>query len=337
MSKLNVTFSPHIQDRTTVSCMNYYTMAALAPAVLVGLYFFGYRALFIIVLSILSAVAAEAGMEKIMGKPATTKNGLSILTGLLFAMLLPVGAPWWAVIVGAAVAVVLGRQLFGGLGGNPFNSVIVGYLVLLLSWPNAVGVYQEPAPLFAGCSPLFTLDPSELPLGILAFGDNAQIGEFYHIGMAIIGGIPGGIGTTSVLALLIGGLFLVYKKIIPWQIPLGFLGGMFVFGLLCWMADSEGSTYANPFYHIIFGYSMFGAFFLAPDSDHIALYQNGRPDIWCGSGNFNHDHPLLGSVAGRRHFRHHVFKRSDADPGSPPDKKLWSGKNVLRRNKGEIK
>ena len=263
--KLSVTFSPHLQDRLSISSMSAMTMTALLPAVLVGLYYYGLRALIIIILAMVTAVVVEALMQRIMKKPLSWCDGTAALTGLLLALLLPAGAPWWAVIVGAAVAIFLGRMLFGGLGGNPFNSVLVGWVVLQLSWPNAVSVYYEPTPLFAGWGSLMALDPSELPLGLIHYGDSAGLTDLYGWGSILVGGIPGGIGTTSVIALLIGGLFLVWRGIVPWRIPAGFLGGLFVFALICWLTDSAGEAYANPVHHLLLGYTLYGAFFLAPD------------------------------------------------------------------------
>ncbi len=263
--KLTVSFSPHIKDCETVSSMTYTTIAALMPAVLVGFYVFGIRAVVVVVLAVLAAVGAEAGLQRAMGKPVSIKDGTAVLIGLLLACLLPVGAPWWAVIAGSFVAIFLGRVLFGGLGGNPFNAVLVGWVVMRLSWSDAVSLFHEPTPLFEGWGQIFALDASELPLGILKYGDSAGVFDFYPLWSTLVGNIPGGIGSTSVIALALGGLYLVYRRIVPWQIPAGFLGGMFLFSLLFWLADGDGSTYANPFHHLIFGYTLIGAFFLAPD------------------------------------------------------------------------
>jgi electron transport complex protein RnfD len=214
-------------------------------------------------LSVLAASLVEAGMERVMNRPYTFKRGTSILTGLLLAALLPPATPWWAVIVGAAVAVFLGRQLFGGLGANPFNAVLVGLVVLQLSWPAAVETFYLPRPIVEGLGPMTALDASELPLGIIAHGAQGPVLEFYPLWSSLIGGIPGGIGSTSVLALAIGGLYLMWRRVIPWEIPVGFLGGLFGFALICWLIDPQG--FANPLYHVMYGYALIGAFFLAPD------------------------------------------------------------------------
>jgi Na+-translocating ferredoxin:NAD+ oxidoreductase subunit D len=263
---ISVSFSPHIQDRMSISSMTYTTMAALLPALLFGFYFYGLRAIIIVALGVVSAVLSEAGIQKVMGRPVAVKDGTAALTGLLLAMLLPATTPWWAVIVGSFVAIFLGKQVFGGLGGNPFNSVLVGWVVLRLSWPAAVGLFSEPVSFSGGWGSLFLMDDSELPLGILKYGDNGGIASIYGLWPGLIGSVPGGVGSTSVLALLAGGLYLIYRRIINWPVPVGFLGGLFLFGLIFWLTDSQGDLYANPVYHLIYGYTMIGAFFLATDS-----------------------------------------------------------------------
>jgi electron transport complex protein RnfD len=115
------------------------------------------------VLSVLAAVLTEAGMQRMMKREVTVCDGTAALTGLLLAMVLPVGAPWWAVIIGSAVAIILGKQLFGGLGAGPFNPVIIGWVVLRLSWPDAVEHFYETTPLFEGWSRLFTVDTRNCP------------------------------------------------------------------------------------------------------------------------------------------------------------------------------
>ena len=283
-NRLTVSFPPHIQDPMSIASMTYHTIAALCPAVLVGFYFFGPRAVLIVVLSVLSAVGAEAGLQRLMGRPVAVSDGTAVLTGLLLAAILPVGAPWWAVIIGAATAIFLGKMLFGGLGGNPFNSVIVGWAVLRLSWPDAVILFHEPMSLLDSLGSLYPLDASELPLGLMQYGDGGGVTDMYPLGAVLSGNIPGGIGSTSAIALLLGGLYLIYKRIIPWQIPAGFLGGLFGFALIFWLVGGSGSAYANPFWHLLFGYTLIGAFFLATDSTTSPYTELGALFYGLGAG-----------------------------------------------------
>ncbi|MFH1090280.1 MAG: RnfABCDGE type electron transport complex subunit D, partial [Pseudomonadota bacterium] len=263
--KLSVSFSPHLQDRRSICSMNFMTILALAPAFLFGFYYYGLRAVVIVALSMVTAMVVESIIEMIMKKPLTYKTGSAALTGLLLAMLLPVGVPWWLVMIGAAVAVLLGRQLFGGLGGNPFNAVLVGWVVLRLSWPTLMSTFHEATPLLGGWGDLSEIDGSELPLSLLKMGDSGGALDIYELKNVLWGNIPGGIGSTSVIGLAIGGLFLVIRRIVPWQVPAGFLGGFLVFALIFWLTDEAGELYANPLYHLIFGYTLIGAFFLATD------------------------------------------------------------------------
>ena len=262
--KLSVTFSPHLQDNSSIQSMSRATFYALIPAMLLGIYWFGLRALIIMILSVVSAMAADAFLMKRQGRPANLNDGTAALIGLLLALLLPAGSPWWAVIIGSAMAIFLGRALYGGLGGNPFNAVLVGWVVMKLSWPASVTQYVETMPLFQGFGQLVPLDPTELPLGLLDYGSLGQAMDTYGWWPVLIGNIPGGIGSTSALAIGLAGLYLLKKRVIPWQIPVGYLGGMFVFGLIFWAVNPE--TYGSPIYHLLMGYSLIGAFFLAPDS-----------------------------------------------------------------------
>lgn len=340
MRRLSVSFAPHIQDRLSISCMNYETMVALAPAVLLGFYFYGIKALIIIALSMLSAVISEWILDRVMGKIPQVENGSAALVGLLLAMLLPVGVPWWTVIIGAFVAIFLGRQVYGGLGGNPFNAVLVGYLVLVLSWPEAVTTYYQPGGLFGMGGNGFKLFASELPVGILGFGSQLNVTDFYSLGAAFIGFVPGGIGSSSVLALLAGGIYLIVRGIVPWRIPVGFLAGTFIFalifyvgprylqggcfaawhllvliallavglyflfrngwtpnlliGVICglivlallifWLTKVDPGLGTNPIYHLLFGYTMIGAFFLAPDSTTSPYTELGALVFGLGAG-----------------------------------------------------
>lgn len=280
----SVTFAPHIQDSRRLTTIYYTTIVALLPAVLVGFYYYGIRAMIIVALSVISAAATEAIIEKITKQQLTISDGHAVLTGLLLAAILPVGVPWWAVIIGSAMAIALGKMVFGGLGGNPFNAVIVGWVVMRLSWPEAVSTFYGPSPLFEGWGRLFSLDASEMPLGLLKYGDQGGVTEFYGIGSALIGGIPGGVGSTSVIALALGGLYLVYRRIVPWHIPAGFLGGLLVFGLIFWLVGGADSGYANPLHHLVFGYTVIGAFFLATDQSTSPYTEIGGLVFGVGAG-----------------------------------------------------
>ena len=262
-NKLFVSFPPHQQDKASIRSMTFTTIAALGPAVLAAVYVYGFRAVVLLVLGLLAAVAAEAGITRMMGKPSTIHDGTAALTGLLLAMLMPPGMPWWAIIIGAAVAIFLGKMVFGGLGASPFNAVVVGWVVLRLSWPDAVSTFYEPTPFWEGWARLYAVDFSELPLGLLDYGQGTAVLDMYDLGPLLIGNVPGAIGATSVIALLAGGIYLVAVRVVPWQIPTGFLGGMLIFGGILWYIDPN--TYSNPVWHVMFGYSLLGAFFLAPD------------------------------------------------------------------------
>ena len=127
---LRVSVAPHIQQKTTTSSIMYDTLIALIPALLAGIYFFGLSALKLALICMATAVACEAGMKSLMGRKLAIQNGSGLLLGLLFALICSPELPWWIAVLGTAIAVILGREIYGGLGNNPFNAVLVGWAVM---------------------------------------------------------------------------------------------------------------------------------------------------------------------------------------------------------------
>ncbi|MFH1242405.1 MAG: RnfABCDGE type electron transport complex subunit D [Pseudomonadota bacterium] len=252
--RLYVSFPPHILGRKNIATIMYNKVLALVPAIIATLYYFRLGALWIMLLSVITAVLAEAGMQRFLKRDITVSDGSAALSGLLLSFLLPSTTPWWVVIVGSATAIVLGKQIFGGLGNNPFNDTLVGWLVLRLSWPDRIASWVEP---FGGEIP-------EPPLvvykfdGIEAFQDYG----FRYLDL-FLGNQAGGIGTVCGIALLAGGFYILLRRVIRWQIPAGFLGAVFCSAGILWLYDSE--TYLNPLFHILSGSTILGAFFIATD------------------------------------------------------------------------
>jgi electron transport complex protein RnfD len=253
-TRLTVSYPPHLLGRKSVSGMMYNTIIALVPAVAAGLYYYRLGALKVMVVSVVTAVIAEAAMQTFLKTDMTVRDGSAALTGLLLALLLPPTTPWWVVFIGSAVAIILGKQIYGGLGNNPFNSILIGYVVLRLSWPDRITSWIEP---FGGQIP----DP---PLYVFKFDGLASFQDYgYQYLNLFLGKQAGGIGTICVAALLIGGIYLILRRIISWHIPVGLLGAVFIFSGILWFLDSE--AYLNPLFHILAGTTVIGAFFLATD------------------------------------------------------------------------
>ncbi len=249
-----VSFPPHIFGKNRISTIMHNRLLALLPATVAALYYFRLGALKVIVVSVATALILEAGMQRFLKRDITVSDGSAALSGLLLALLLPSTTPWWVVLIGSASAIILGKQIYGGLGNNPFNDTLVGWLVLRLSWPDRISGWIEP---FGGEIP----DP---PLSVFKFDG---IAAFHDYGFRYLdlfrGDQAGGIGTVCVVALLAGGIYLLLRRIIRWQIPAGLLGAVLIFSAVLWLYDS--GAYLNPLFHLLTGSTILGAFFIATD------------------------------------------------------------------------
>ena len=275
---LRVSVAPHIQQKVTTSSIMYNTLIALIPALLAGIYFFGLPALKLALICMATAVACEAGMQSLMGRKLAVKNGSGLLLGLLFALICSPELPWWIAVLGTAVAVILGREIYGGLGNNPFNAVLVGWAVVRVSFPSKMLTWIMPEPLF-GLAPGGYIEYPPLEVirtdGIDALMDLPWRDLF-------IGNVPGTIGTVSVLAILIGGIYLLVRRNITWHIPVSFLASAWLFGLIFWRIDPE--TYANPTIYLLSGWIFIGAFFLATDKGTVPVTGPGMIIFGIGCG-----------------------------------------------------
>lgn len=253
--KFIVSHAPFWHDEDSISERSYHTMLAAIPALLFGLFQYGIPALAVISLSVSSAIFWELIINKITGRPNTIGDGNAALIGLLFGMLMPATLTWWVVITGTFIAVVIGKYIFGGIGSNPFNPVVLSILVMMMSWKShfdfdAALVNYDVA--FSAVYPLAALK---------AFGMTA-IEDFSIIGL-IMGQQIGGIGSVFGLGLIAGGIYLILRGFIRWEIPVSFLAGMFICAMLFNMADP--TRFAGPLFHIFTGYTLIGAFFLATE------------------------------------------------------------------------
>lgn len=257
-SKLTISPSPHITSSVTVKSIMYGVILALVPAVLVGVWVFGASALVLIVVTTVAVVVFEALWQKLRGQSITIADGSAIITGLLLALNLPPSLPVWMAVVGAFVSIIVGKQVYGGLGKNPFNPALVGRVFLLVAFPVHMTHW--------------TLDgvTTATPLGLAKFQ-----GVVTPYSKLFLGNIGGCIGETSALAILIGGLYLVYKQYIDWRIPVGYIGTVVVLSLVFGQ---------DPLFHVLSGGLLLGAFFMATDLVTTPITRTGKWIFGIGAG-----------------------------------------------------
>ncbi|MFO7951976.1 MAG: RnfABCDGE type electron transport complex subunit D [Bacillota bacterium] len=272
--KLIVSSSPHISTSESVQSVMFDVLIALFPAALMAVLLFGYRALLTMVIAVATAMLVEAIWLR---KRDFVSDGSAAVTGLLLALTLPATVPWWLVVVGSASAIIIGKQVFGGIGYNIFNPALVGRAILLVSWGGhmAGDIWPTPQP-FA-----FGVDVSTVTgATVLAAPDKAaqlSLSELFT------GNVPGSLGETSALALLIGGVWLVYKGHIDFRIPVGFLGTVFVLGTILGGGFYENQL-MNGIFHVMAGGIMLGAIFMATDLVTTPVTLNGRLIFGIGCG-----------------------------------------------------
>ncbi|WP_372794885.1 RnfABCDGE type electron transport complex subunit D [Pontiella sp.] len=250
-AKLVVSNSPHMRDKPTIDRIMFTVVLAMAPACIAALLFFGLAALKVLVISTVSCVLAEEAWNKMMKRAPTWKDGSAILSGILLGMNFNAGAPWWICVIGGFLAMILGKQLYGGLGYNPFNPVLVARVGLLIGFPGIMTTWDKPelgTLLIDGVT-------AATPLG-LAPGETV-------LQDMMLGNVGGCLGETSALALLIGGAILIWKKLIKWEVPLAFIGTVFIITGAMHLVNPE--LYHSPFVHVLSGGLLLGAFFMATD------------------------------------------------------------------------
>ncbi len=253
--KFIVSHAPFWHSGRNVAERSHHTMIAAAPAVVAGICYFGMPALGVLSFSVAFAILWELGFNAVAKRPNTIGDGNAALIGLLFGMMLPASAPWWLVVVGTFIAIVIGKQIYGGIGANPFHPVMVAMAMLLLSW----GEYLN----FDSALIHYPFDFAALyPLGAVKhFGASAAAS--FPIVDLLFGKQIGGIGATFGLGLLAGGLYLIYRGFIRWEISLSFIAGLFITAMIFHMANPD--RFAGPLFHLFTGYTLIGAFFLATE------------------------------------------------------------------------
>ena len=248
---------PFMHRGYTVNGMMRDMLIALVPAAAAAIYYYGIPAFRVMALAAGASILTQALWEKILGRPIRVFDGSALVTGSLFAFLLPAGAPWWLVVVGSALTMLLGREVFGGLGCNPLCPPLVGWAAMTVSWP----VHMDPTAMNLSSG---LIDPL---LRMKYFGWTA-LPEGSEIAL-LLGQQLGGLGSAQIAALMLGGLFLLARKTVRWEIPAGFLIGVLALGAVFWQFGAAmGVNPANtppPHLYLLTGSTIFAAFFLATD------------------------------------------------------------------------
>ncbi len=269
MANFVVSGTPHVRSKESIQSIMRNVIIALVPATAMGIYYFGLKALILIVAAIVSAVFFEWLYEKITKKPVTISDLSAVVTGLLLAMNLPASAPVWVPIVGSAFAIIFAKQLFGGLGQNFINPALAGRAFLLASYPTEMTTWTAPTG-FSGADAVAVATPlSQLKAGELTTS----------LGDLIVGNVGGCIGETCAIALIIGGIYLLYKHVISWKIPVIYIATVFI---LFAVIGRHGVR--MPLQEIMAGGVMLGGIFMATDYASSPVTPKGQVIFAIGAG-----------------------------------------------------
>ena len=264
--------APYWHSGFSIREKSLHTLLAALPAVLMGIYQFGAPALRVMALSISCAILWEYILNRAMKRPATVGDGDAAVIGLLFGMLLPATAPWWVVVLGTAVAVTVGKWIYGGLGGNPLHPALVAIATLIISYKGIMELDQAYLDYDFGF-------PAADPLkAVKAFG-TAALARYSLTGL-LMGQQVGGIGTIFGLGLINGGLYLILRGFIRWEISLSYIVGVLVTAYVFNLSNPE--KYAGPWVHLLAGYTLVGAFFLLTEDSSSPV--NFIPMLLYGAG-----------------------------------------------------
>ncbi len=247
-NRLFVSSSPHLRDNASTRRIMLDVIIALIPASVAGVWFYGLRALLVILVTVAAAVASEYLMRLGLKREQTISDLSAVVTGLLLALNLPPTIPFWIAIVGSVIAVALIKQLFGGLGQNFMNPALGARVMLVVAWAGRMTTWIDP---------VTDAVTSATPLGMLKEGGAKAL----YLDM-FWGNIAGCIGETSAFAILIGFAYLLIRKVISWRIPVIYTGTV---ALLTWVLGPNGIFTGDPLYHVLGGGLLLGAVFMATD------------------------------------------------------------------------
>lgn len=276
-----ISVSPHIRDEETIPHIMWQVNAALAPAAIFAIWWFGVPALINMVVGIVAAVAGEYVWQRAMGRPITAFDGSACITGLLLAMSMSPLLPPYMVAIGSLIAIVIAKQSMGGLGFNIFNPAHIGRAALMVSWPVAMTTWTamrdaSGIDAMTSATPLNILKMQGYDALVATFGSQSDM----YVNM-LLGTRNGSLGETSTLLLAIGGLYLIYRGYVNWVVPAAMIATVAV---LTWIFGPAGLFTGDPLFHVMAGGLMLGAFFMATDMVTIPMTVQGQIIFAVGAG-----------------------------------------------------
>lgn len=281
--RLIVSSSPHIRSKDSVNSIMRDVVLALTPATVWGIYKFGMNAFMVVAVAIIAAMATEAAIQKMRGVPVTVTDWSAALTGLLLAMNIPASAPWWIPVIGSIFAIAIVKQAFGGLGHNFMNPALAARAMLMASWPVRMTAWTKPGLPAVGVDAVATATPLAMLKDSYAFDVTAAVSSSSYQAPGLMdvmmGNVAGCIGEVSGILLILGGLYLMYRKVITWRIPTIYIGTVAVLTFIL-----GGFDPALVVYHLFAGGLMLGAFFMATDYASSPINPKGQMIFAFGCG-----------------------------------------------------
>ena len=262
-----VSSSPHMHNGESIPKIMWTVVAALLPATILAVVYFGLAAVNVLVFTVGSAVAFEALFQWIRKTEIRVMDGSAVLTGLLLALNMPPSSEWWLCIVGSFIAIGISKEIYGGLGYNPFNPALIARVALLIGFPSQMTTWT-PTLWMGKAGEAADAVTTATPLGavkehVLKDGTTGLEMNWDYLQDLLIGNVMGSLGETSVIALVLGGLFLLFRGYINWRVPFSMIGTVFAFTGIFVLLDPSGV--ASPVFHLVSGGLMIGAFFMATD------------------------------------------------------------------------
>lgn len=289
-----VSSGSHISNPMDTPRIMFQVVLALLPACLMAAYVFGADALRVVAIAVISAMLCEGAIQKyLLATPVTLHDYSAALTGLLLGLNLPAASPWWMICVGSLMAIGIGKMAYGGLGQNPFNPALVGRVGLLIGFPALMTDWSVTGGYLGDVYKKLTPDTmtAATPLGFVKAYAGTDLnndliaylnGFSFDLKSLFLGASPGSIGEASELALLIGGIYLIYKGIINWEIPATYIGTVGLIATGAWLV--KPTAFLLPHYHVMSGGLFLGAFFMATDLVTSPMTFRGRVLFGVGCG-----------------------------------------------------